>query len=93
MRYSTVHLLVFVVVAAFVFALCRHPAALWRAVVPLIGGIFVVLPVLGTVELLNGRDSCNPNLSWRAVSFVVLVGTVGMACALVVLSGLLELMR
>ena len=91
MRFHTAHLMMFVIVASFVFALCRHPESLWALVLPLIGGIFVVLPVLGTAELLGGRDSYRPQLSWAAVGLICLIGTIGSVCAIVVLFELLDL--
>jgi hypothetical protein len=93
MRFHTAHLLMFVIAAAFVLALCRHPEALWAVYVPMIGGFFVVLPVLGTVELLSGRNSYRPQLGWAGVCLICFIGTVGSVCAIVVLFALLDLIR
>jgi hypothetical protein len=93
MRFRTAHLLMFVFMAAFVCTLCRHPEALWAVVVPMIGGIFVVLPVLGTVELLGGRDSFRPQPGWGGVCLSCFIGAVGSVCAIVVLFELLDIFR
>ena len=68
-----------VLVSALVFAVIRHPESLIAAVVPLIGGVFVVLPVLGTVELLTPRSELNPQIGWCGsliVAGVALLGSV-----------------
>jgi hypothetical protein len=57
MRFHTTHLLGVVVIAALVFGIMRHPESLFAVLVPLAGGICVVLPVLGTLELLTPREA------------------------------------
>ena len=91
MRFHTTHLLAMVLIAAFVFAVIRQPEAWWAIIIPLIGGVFVVLPVLGTAELLTGRDSPVPQLGWSGGCVVCLVGAIGSVLAITVLSLLLQL--
>ena len=78
-----------VLVAALVFAVIRHPETLVAAVVPLIGGVFVVLPVLCTVELLTPRSEVAPRIGWPGTLLVAAVALLGMVAAIVV--GLLVL--
>lgn len=89
-RFYTTHLLTAVVISAFAFALVRHPESLWAIIVPLIGGVFVVLPVLGTVEILTGRDPYKEQLGWSAICLICFIGTIGAILAVIVLSGLLN---
>jgi drug/metabolite transporter superfamily protein YnfA len=89
LRFHTTHLLGLVVLAAFTLALFRHPEALWAAVVPCIGGVFVVLPVLGLVELFADTDSSTPNVSWGGGCLVCLVGAIGIVLAIAFLAAVL----
>lgn len=73
-----------VLVAALVFGLIRHPETLRAAVVPLIGGLFVVLPVLGTIELLTPRSELNPQIGWGGSLVVVAVAMLGTFAVVVV---------
>lgn len=75
------HLMGLVVVAALVFAVSRHPETLVAAVVPLLGGVCVVLPVLGTVELLTPRLELNPQIGWCGTLVVVAVALLGSVAA------------
>ena len=84
MRFHTTHLMGLVLVAALVFAVIRHPETLIAAVVPLIGGVFVVLPVLGTVELLTPRSELKPQVGWGGSLLVVAVALIGSCAAIVV---------
>jgi hypothetical protein len=73
-----------VVVAALVFAVIRHPESLIAAIVPLIGGVFVVLPVLGLVELLTPRSELESQIGWGGAVLVAIVALVGSIAALIV---------
>jgi hypothetical protein len=84
MRFHTTHLMGLVVVAALVFAVIRHPESLIAAVVPLIGGVFVVVPVLGLVELLTPRSEVEPRIGWGGAVLVTIVALVGSMAAMVV---------
>jgi hypothetical protein len=91
MRFHTRHLMGFVIAAAFVFALIRHPQALWAVIIPLIGGLFVVLPVLGTAELLASRDSPTPDIGWGSGCLVLFVAAIGIVLALACLLLVMDL--
>lgn len=84
MRFHTTHLMGLVVVAALVFAVIRHPESLIAAIVPLIGGVFVVLPVLGLVELLTPRSELESQIGWGGAVLVAIVALVGSIAALIV---------
>ena len=77
-RFSVTQLIILVATAAFVFAILRHPESLWAAIVPLAGGLFVVLPVLGTAELLTTSESAWPELGWAGTAAVILVAFLGL---------------
>ena len=84
LRFHTTHLLGFVVAAAVVFAVIRHPETLRGAFVAMIAGVFIVLPVLATVEALTPRSAIRPQVGWRGVFVAMLVCFAGIAAALVV---------
>jgi len=84
MRFHTTHLMGLVLVAALVFAVIRHPESLIAAVVPLIGGVFVVLPVLGIVELLTPRSEVEPRIGWGGSVIVAGVALLGSIAAMIV---------
>ncbi len=73
-----------VLVAALVFAVIRHPETLLAAVIPLIGGVCVVLPVLGTIELLTPRSELKPQIGWGGSLAVVAIALLGSFIAIVV---------
>jgi hypothetical protein len=91
MRFHMSHLLLFVIAAGFLFALVRHPEALWAGAVALAGGLLVVAPVLGTAELLANRDSATPDVSWLGVCLLIVIGSIGSLLALALLAALLNL--
>ncbi len=91
MRFYTTHLLGLVVVAAFVFGLTRHPEALRAALVPLAAGVFVVLPVLGTLELFTPRSATRPEVNWRGVVAASVVAIVGVVLSIVAIALLAEI--
>ena len=73
-----------VLVAAIVFSLIRHPEALRAVIVPLFGGLFVVLPVLGTIELSTPRSQLKPQPGWAVASAAIVVAVLGSIAAVVV---------
>jgi hypothetical protein len=90
-RFHTSHLLLFVIAAAFVLAIIRHPEAFWAALVPLIGGLLVVLPVLGAAEFMSNRDSTTPDIGWLSGCLIALVALVGVVLATLCLFALSNL--
>ena len=84
MRFHTTHLMLFVATVAVVCAVTTQPDLLAAVLVPLIGGLCVVLPVLGTIELLTPRCAILPNPGWRGTLLVIFVGFVGCLLAAVV---------
>ena len=73
-----------VALAALVFGLIRHPDTLLAGVVPLIGGVCVVLPVLGTIEFLTPRSELKPQIGWGGSLAVIAVALFGCVAAIVV---------
>ncbi|MBI3461526.1 MAG: hypothetical protein HY000_00480 [Planctomycetes bacterium] len=89
MRFYTSHLMLFVVIVAVVCGVITQPETLGFALVPLVGGVFVVLPVLGTLELLTPRNAILPNPGWPGTLLVILVGLIGCFAAVLVAAWLL----
>ena len=85
MRFHTSHLMLLVAIVAGVCAVIKRPDTLVAVLVPLVGGLFVVLPVLGTLELLTSRNAIMPNPGWPGTLLVILVGLAG--CVAVVMVG------
>ncbi len=83
MRYHTSHLIGAVVLAAVACAIMRYPQSLVAVLVPLVGGMLVVLPVLGTIELLSSRVDPMPRIGWGATFVVLLVAVAGSVAAIV----------
>lgn len=81
MRFHTTHLMGLVLVAALVFAIIRHPDTLLAGLVPLIGGVCVVLPVLGTIELFTPRSELKPQIGWGGSLVVITVALFGCVAA------------
>jgi hypothetical protein len=73
-----------VLVSALVFGVIRHPDTLLAGLVPLIGGVCVVLPVLGTIELLTPPSELKPRFGWGGSLLVVAIALVGCVAAMVV---------
>ena len=88
MRFHTTHLMGFIAVVALILGVVRHPDTLWAAVVPLVGGVFVVLPVLGTAELFTPRSSSRAEIGWPGAIAAAAVGVVGAVLGLVVMAAL-----
>ena len=89
MRFHMGHMAAFVALSAFAFAVLREPRALVGLLVPLIGWLVLVLPVLGTIELLAWRSSAKAGVSWQKVLLVFLAGSVAATLAVIAAVALL----
>ena len=74
MRFHTSHLMILVALAAVAFGVILHPQSLIGAAVPLVGWVLVVLPVLGTVELLHLGKEMRSKKGPTSTATVLLVG-------------------
>ena len=76
-----------VALAALAFGVVLHPRSLIGAAVPFVGWVVVVLPVLGTVELLHlGREMRSRKGSTRMASILLIGWSLMLVC---VVAGLL----
>jgi hypothetical protein len=68
----------------------RHPETLWAAGVPLVGGVFVVMPMLGVVEWLTPPSSSRSEVGWGAAIAGTFVALAGAMLGVIVLLALLQ---
>ncbi len=69
---------------SLIFGLVRHPEALRVLIVPLTGGVFVVLPVLGVIEWMWPGSKKHPEIGLAGVSLIIAVALLGSFVALCV---------
>jgi hypothetical protein len=81
LHFHTRHLMLLMIAVAFVLAIIRHPEALLAPLVALIGGLFVVVPILGAAEFMSSRDSATPDVGWLGGCLIGVIAVVGMVLA------------
>jgi uncharacterized membrane protein len=89
MRFHTTHLLGLIVFVAAVLGIIRHPEALWAGIVPLVGGLCVVVPVLATAEFFMSRSTQRADVNWGGTLAAACIAMAGSVIAVVVMAALL----
>ncbi len=83
MRFHTRHLMGLVALVACVLVVVQHPQVLVGVLVPLVGWLLVVLPVLGTAEFLAQRSAGKTLIGWKVTALILVLGLIACAAAAV----------